>query len=106
MKIIINYRKLFIFYYLLSKLLLIIKNCVSQQRNAQNQHGAKEKRTASFLWTIEKFVEFPSLQRNKKEPLTSQTFAKTGHRWRGVIDNNSVFLQLRAAANPVTAHLR
>lgn len=51
-----------------------------KQRNAQNQHGAKEKRTASFLWTIEKFVEFPSLQRNKKEPLTRQTFAKTGHR--------------------------
>jgi len=77
-----------------------------KQRNAQNQHGPKEKRTASFLWTIEKFLEFLSLQRTKKEPLTSQTFAKTGHRWRGVIDDNSVFLQLRAAANPVTAHIR
>ena len=77
---------------------LIIKNCVSHQRNTQNQHGPKEKRTASFLWTIEKFLEFLSLQRTKKEPLTSQTFAKTGHRWRGVIDNNSFFLQLRACS--------
>ncbi|XP_068739475.1 TNF receptor-associated factor 5-like isoform X2 [Montipora capricornis] len=79
---------------------------IHEKSNPQNQYGPKEKHSASFRWTIEKFLEFHALHRTKQEPLTSQAFIKTGHRWRGVIDNNSVFLQLRAAANPVTAHIR
>ena len=46
------------------------KRSLTSEQTTKNQYGPKEERTASFRWTIEKFLEFLALQRTKQEPLT------------------------------------
>ena len=61
----------------------------------------KEGKTSSFRWKVEQFSLYSDTV------IASPCFVSPErYRWRGVWENSILYLQLQAAANPVTAKIR